>query len=174
MRRHPCTPLAIFVGVALLSASSVRAVELPPMKPGLWETASTSSLRPDVAAHLRICYGEDTERELMAKGEAALKQYHCVTPGFQRSGDSYVYESACTIAGHTLTTRAVFTYQGDASIHGVTTSDSGDGSPPHTSTSDSRWVGACKAGQKPGDSEFLNKDEMMRPPARPGRDHAAD
>jgi hypothetical protein len=167
------THSALFVGLALLAASSAWALELPPMKQGLWETASTSSLRPDLTARMQLCYGAGTEHELMAKGEAALKQYDCVTPGFQRSGNSYVYESACTIGGHKLTTRSVLTYQGDDVIHGVTTSDSGDGKPAHINTSDSHWVGACRPGQKAGDSEFLNRDEMMRPPARPARDHAA-
>ena len=172
--RFAIFPFAISPGVALLmSAASVGAVELPPMKLGLWESASTSSLRPDLTARTQVCYGTGTEHELMAKGEAALKQYECVTPGFQQSGDSYVYESACTIGGHKLTTRSVLTYQRDGVIHGVTTSDSGDGKPAHINTSDSRWVGACKPGQKAGDSEFLNKDEMMRPPARPARDHTA-
>ena len=173
MSTHSPTPSAIFVGLALLVASSAWAVELPPMKLGLWETASMSSLRPTLTARMQVCYGAGTERELMAKGEAALKQYECVTPGFQQSGDSYVYESACTIGGHKLTTRSVLTYQGDGVIHGVTTSDSGDGKPEHINTSDSHWVGACKPGQAAGDSEFLNRDEMMRPPARPAHDHAA-
>ena len=173
MSTYSHTHLAIFVGLALLSASSVQAVELPPMKLGLWETASTSSLRPALTARTQVCYGAGTERELRAKAEAALKQYQCVTPGYQQSGDSYVYESACTIGGHKLTTRSVLTYQGDSSIHSVTTSDPGDGKPPHTMTSDSKWIGACKPGQKPGDGELLNKDELMRPSATPGRDHSA-
>ena len=167
------THSTLFVGLTLLAVSSAWALELPPMKQGLWETASTSSLRPALTARTQVCYGAGTERELRAKAEAALKQYQCVMPGYQQSGDSYVYESACTIGGHTLTTRSVLTYQGDSSIHGVTTSDPGDGKPPHTNTGDSRWIGDCKPGQKPGDSEFLNKDEMMRPPTRPRRDHAA-
>ena len=173
MSTHVHTHSATFVGLAMLSAASVWAVELPPMKLGLWETASISSLRPAFTARTQVCYGADTERELREKGEAALKQYQCVTPGYQRSGDSYVYESACTIEEHKLTTRSVLTYQGDNSIHGVTTSDSGDGKPPHTMTGDSRWIGACKPSQKPGDTEFLNQDEMMRPPAKSGRDHPA-
>ena len=173
MSTHVHTHSATFVGLAMLSAASVWAVELPPMKLGLWETASTSSLRPALVVRTQVCYGAGTERELMATAEAALKPYQCVTPGYQQSGDSYVYESTCTIEEHKLTTRSVLTYQGDNSIHGVTTSDSGDGKPPHTNTGDSHWIGACKPGQKPGDLEFLNKDEMMRPPAKPGHDHAA-
>ena len=173
MSTHVHTHFAMCLAVALMSASNVWAVELPPMQLGLWETASTSSLRPDLTARTQVCYGADTERQLRAKAEAALKQYQCVTPGYEQSGDHYVYESACMIGGHKLTTRSVLTFESSGVIHGVTTSDSGDGKPPHTMTGNSRWIGACKSGQKPGDSEFLNKEEMMRPPARPARDHAA-
>jgi hypothetical protein len=174
MVMHSRARFTILPGFALLmSAAGIRAVELPPMKLGLWENASTSSLRPTLTARMQVCYGAGTERELLATAEAALKQYQCHTPEIQRLGDSYVYESACVIGGQTLTTRSVLTYQGDSSIHSVTTSDPGDGTPVHTLTGDSRWIGPCKQGQKPGDSEFLNRDEMMRPPARPAHDHAA-
>lgn len=173
MSTHVRTHFAMCLAVALMSASNVWAVELPPMQLGLWETASTSSLRPALTVRTQVCYGAGTEQELRAKGEDTLKQYQCVTPGYQRSGDSYVYESTCTIEEHKLTTRSVLTYQGDNSIHGVTTSGSDDGKPSHIITGDSRWIGACKPGQKPGDTEFLNQDEMMRPPAKSGRDHPA-
>ncbi len=155
---------------AMLWTSSVGAVELPPSKLGLWETTSTMSLHPGPAMRTQICFGEGTEREFWTKGQDALKNYSCKSPGMQRSGDSYVYENACTISAHTMTWRSVMTYQGDASVHSVTTTDSGDGKPPHTMTSDMRWLGACKPGQKPGDSEIMNRDALMRSPGKPGHD----
>jgi len=155
---------------AILCASSVGAVELPPSKLGLWETTSTTSLHPGPAMRTQICFGAGTEREFREKGEDALKKYPCKSPGMQRSGDSYVYENACTIGGHIMTWHSVLTYQGDESVHSVTTTDSGDGGPRHTNTSDMRWLGAYKPGQKPGDSEVMNRDALMRSAINAGHD----
>jgi hypothetical protein len=161
---------AVLAAAGLLSATSVWAVDLPARKLGLWETASTSSLYPARTARTQTCFGADTERDLIALGETSMKQRACKTSGLQRSGDAYVYESSCAIGGHTMTTRTVMTYQGDTSNRSVTTMDSGDGKPPHTNTSDSHWLGDCKPGQKPGDRELMNQQEVMQRPA--GRGHA--
>ncbi len=155
---------------AMLCASSVAAVELPASKLGLWETTSITSLHPGPAMRTQICFGAGTEREFWAKGQDGLKNYSCKSPGMQRSGDSYVYENACTIGGHIMTWRSVMTYQGDESVHSVTTTDSGDGGRRHTNTSDMRWLGACKPGQKPGDSEVMNRDALMRSAINAGHD----
>lgn len=88
---------------AMLCASSVTAVELPASKLGLWETTSITSLHPGPAMRTQICFGAGTEREFWAKGQDGLKKYPCKSPGMQRSGDSYVYENACTIGGQIMT-----------------------------------------------------------------------
>lgn len=57
----------------------------------------------------------------------------------REEGGKWVVDSTCTFAGTKVTGHTVTTVDGDAALH--TTG---------TTNADSRWIGACKPGQKPG------------------------
>jgi hypothetical protein len=112
---------------------------------------------------MQQCVGEDTDRAAMAKAEATWLKMGCPKSEPQKLGAAYSYDSSCKLGASTMKTHSVLTYPSDASIHSVTTVDSGDGTAAVTNTSDARWLGPCKPGQKPGDHQVMNLDELTKP-----------
>ena len=146
--------------VALLSTALVQAVELPAKKVGLWETSSLSSRHPGVPVRVQMCFEAGTDHELSARADASLKKMGCTAIPLQFVGGNYVYDSTCKLGAKTMKTHSVISYPSGGTIHGETTMDMGDGTPASTMTSDSKWISACKPGQKPGEGEIMNMDDF--------------
>lgn len=148
--------------IVLLSATSVLAVELPARKVGLWETSSLSSHQPGMPVRVQMCFEAGTEHELSVRAEASLKKMGCHSNPLQFVGGNYIYDSTCKLGANTMKTHSIISYSRDGTTHGETTMDMGDGASPSTMSSDSKWIGACKPGQKPGQGEIMNMDEFRK------------
>jgi hypothetical protein len=146
--------------IAVLFATNALAVELPAKRVGLWETSSLSSRHPGTPVRVQMCFEAGTDHELMAKADASLKKMGCTAIPLQVVGGNYVYDSTCKLGANTMKTHSVISYPTDGTIHGMTTMDMGNGSPPDTMTSDSKWISACKPGQKPGEGEIMNMGDF--------------
>jgi len=160
MTRHPGRA-AVAIICGLLVSANAAAIELPAKKVGLWETSSLSSRQPGTPVRVQMCFAAETDHELSARAEASLKKMGCTSVPLQFVGGSYVYDSTCKIAGRTMKTHSVISYPAGGTIHGFTTMDTGDGAPA-TMTSDSKWIGACKPGQKPGEGEIMNMGDFQK------------
>ena len=135
--------------VAALPAT-VTAADLPKRKSGLWEiTTSEPGGPPGPIATMCI----DEKLDDMAK-QLSAGAVTCTRQELRREGDRYISDSVCKIGDSTATTHAVIsgdfesTYQADIQARY---------SPPlmgmteGRSVMNAKWLGPCRAGQRPGD-----------------------
>jgi hypothetical protein len=146
-----CLALAL---LALWPASNAGAVDLPVRKAGLWEmkVLHTGSSAPEMT--MQHCTDETTDKE-MATSFSPLGKDVCSKQDIQKTATGYVTDSVCGIAGMSIKSHAEIT--GDFnSAYTVKSTSRGEGGPAgaardSTTTIQAKWLGACKADQKPGD-----------------------
>ncbi|MFG3595788.1 DUF3617 domain-containing protein [Bradyrhizobium sp. RDI18] len=142
------------VGVlALLPASGAIAVELPVRKAGLWEmkVVSTGSPSPEMTMHQ--CTDETTDKDMSTAMSPVAKEI-CSKQEILKTATGYVTDSVCGIAGVTVKSKAEITgdFNSAYTVKSTSHSEGGRaGAHDSTSTIEAKWVGACKADQKPGD-----------------------
>lgn len=147
--------------------------DLPKRKPGLWEIKMTSdSSRGHGPMVSQQCIDATTD-DLMQQRAQGMGKVECSKNTVRKEGGKTIAESVCRSGGTTTTTKAVFSgdfssnYRGD--IH-ATYSPPMMGMKEARSTIEAKWLGACKAGQKPGDVIMpgmpgggkFNMDDMMK------------
>ena len=139
--------------LALLPASSALAVELPVRKAGLWEMkmVRTGSSIPDMT--MQHCTDATTDKQM--SGSFTPGKDTCQKQDIQKTATGFVSDSVCGVASMTITSHAEIT--GDFnSAYTVKVSSHSEGGPSgvprdSTTTIEAKWLGACKADQKPGD-----------------------
>jgi len=150
------TPVVMRLALLLVAAPvAADAADLPKRKSGLWEI-STSQPGGPPGPIAQMCIDEKTDdltRQLAAGSVTCSKQ------DIRREGDRYVAESVCRIGDSTATTRAVFSGKFDSAYQADIEAKY---SPPlmgmseGRSTVGARWLGPCRAGQRPGDITMPN------------------
>jgi hypothetical protein len=146
-----CLALAL---LALSPASNAGAVDLPVRKAGLWEmkVAHTGSPAPEMT--MQHCTDETTDKEMSTSFSPMTKDV-CSKQDIQKTATGYVTDSVCGIAGMSIKSHAEIT--GDFnSAYTVKSTSRSEGGPAgaardSTTTIQAKWLGACKADQKPGD-----------------------
>jgi hypothetical protein len=128
---------SLVVGVIVLAGTSAFAVEGLTHKPGLWETKVQVAGRTTVT---QMCTDAATEASNLATTAAYMKT-NCTKNELTQQGDKFISDSECTFAGHHVTGHGVTTRIGDTGFH-----------TEGTTIVDAKWLGPCKAGQKPGDT----------------------
>ncbi|MBI5782897.1 MAG: DUF3617 family protein [Gammaproteobacteria bacterium] len=157
----------------VLTVPSIAQADAPKRKPGLWEIKMTSeSARGGGPMVSQQCIDAKTD-DLMQQRAQGMGKVECSKNTVRKEGGKTIAESVCKFGGTTTTTKAVFSgdfssnYRGD--IHS-TYSPPMMGMKESRSTLEAKWLGACKAGQKPGDVIMpgmpgggkFNMDEMMK------------
>ncbi|OUM04284.1 DUF3617 domain-containing protein [Variovorax sp. JS1663] len=158
----------------LLLAGAAWALDYPARKPGLWEM----TIQGDSGAKMPVmstqqCIDAATDKAMREMGDGAQQQT-CSKQDMRNEGGRIVIESVCRIGTSTATTRAVVT--GDFST-GYRMESRSAYSPPMmgrsegTAVIEAKWVGPCKAGQKPGDMVLPNgmKMNLLDMPAARGK-----
>lgn len=173
MRRH----LAVFAG-GLLAASGALALDLPTRKAGLWELRMEFAGRNLPAQVMKQCVDAATDK-LMNMNFGGSNEQACSKQDVSRNGATIVIDSVCKFGPSTTTSRAVISGSFDSAYTVDVTSTREGGPPlpgvaPGASTQmkiSAKWLGACAAGQKPGDVIMANGTTMnvldlqkMRPP----------
>lgn len=158
-----------FIPVFLLfvfANSNAAPNELPSRKAGLWEIKMQMSEMPQSMTS-QHCVDSKTDNLLQQQGQA---KQECSKNSVRKDGDKIIIETVCKVEGSIATSKAVFSgdftrqYRGEINTnfappwHGMKTSKQ---------TLESKWLGACKAGQKPGDVIIpgmgsMNLNEMMK------------
>ncbi len=142
-------------GSALVLATAVAgAAELPTRKAGLWEMkiVKTGSKLPDIS--MQHCTDPTTDKDMNNSVSPIAKQI-CSRQDVTKTATGYVSDSVCKVGGTEMTTHAEIV--GDFNSHYTVTSkshtDKGPtGTPVDTVTTiEAKWIGDCKADQKPGD-----------------------
>ena len=137
---------------ALLPADAAVAVELPVRKAGLWEMKVLSGgSMPEMT--MQQCTDETTDKDMSTAMSPVAKEI-CSKQDIQKTATGYLTDSVCGVAGVTVKSRAEITgdFNSAYTVKSTSHSEGGRaGAHDSTSTIEAKWIGACKADQKPGD-----------------------
>jgi hypothetical protein len=135
--------------------TKAAGVELPIRKAGLWEIKMVRTGSPVPSMTMQHCTDESTDRAMNGMA-SPMAQQMCSKQDIRKTATGYASDTVCTVAGRTITSHSDIV--GDFnSAYTVTTASqtqaegSAAGSRSTTSTIEAKWIGACKADQKPGD-----------------------
>jgi hypothetical protein len=145
--RFPVT-LVLFGAVALGAQA-----QMPARKAGLWETtvSGTSSLAAEGGGKIKQCIDAATDRAAMTGGLASKA---CQQGPVVKTAAGYELEATCKMGAMTSKSKSTITGDFNSSVTvQVTSLISTGGGPAKESktTMESRYIGPCQAGQKPGD-----------------------
>ena len=147
----------LFMAITALLATQAAAQDMPPMKPGLWE--STTSVNVGGVAKsgpkATICVNAAVQKLMLANSQrvGAL----CDKNTTRRDGNQYIAESECSANGSTLKSKSVATFTGDTAFRVDSSStvtqppSSTGGISTSSAIQEARYVGPCPAGMRPGD-----------------------
>ncbi|MBI3701917.1 MAG: DUF3617 family protein [Afipia sp.] len=136
------------------SAACAGPVEIPTRKAGLWEVTITRSGGRIPSQTVQHCTDATTDKD-MGGTFAPMAKDMCSKQDMQKTSTGFIIDSTCTISGMTSVTHAeIIGDFNSAYTMKMTSQNSGGpaGMPHETSTTmEAKWLGACKADQKPGD-----------------------
>ena len=147
-RRGPLW-LAAVLAIGFASNGPAAAVELPKRKAGLWEVKTTGG--PIGAQTIQQCVDAKTD-DLM--GQKANADQECTEPVVSRKGNRYSVQVTCKSEGVTSRVDGSFVMTQDTAYTGdmkMTFTPPQAGMSNMDMKMDGKWLGACKAGMKPGD-----------------------
>jgi len=150
--------ISLFAAVPLTSAT---ALDLPARKPGLWEISMVMEGRNVPPRVSQNCIDAATDKVMSSLGSDMRT---CSKQDVQKSGGTLTVDSVCKVGDATVTSHSVVT--GDFnSAYSVKLTSKREGGPPIPGmtpgaetqmTIQAKWLGACKADQKPGDMIMPN------------------
>ncbi|MFC4765131.1 DUF3617 domain-containing protein [Dyella koreensis] len=163
VRFRPLLVLSIFC-----LAGTALAVELPSnlpkRKPGLWEMQmSGMGGQPQI---MKLCVDEATDQTMYQMG-AQMSGSMCSKYELSVKGNTVLADGVCSMPGPqgniTMTSHSETRFDGNTSYKTdghIKYDPAVMGRSEATVTSTGRWVGACAAGQKPGDMVMPNGTVM--------------
>lgn len=140
--------------IAVVLALPAAAADLPKRKSGLWEV-KTDALNGDKAGGqtMQMCIDEKTDNAIQHQ-TAGVGRDACTRQDVRQEAGRTVVDSVCTFGNSKATTHSVFTGSFDSKYR-VETKTSYEpplmGIKEGATVIDARWIGPCKADQKPGD-----------------------
>ena len=156
---------AVSVLVLAACASSAAAQEIPTRRAGLWEVTINHDGRNTPPQTMQQCTDAETDKLMNAFG-GALSADMCSKQEVKKVGATLVISATCQIGPMKSTSQSVvsgdftsnYTVKVTSKIEGLPAGaqDAAGG----TTTIQARWVGACKAGQRPGDITMANGQTM--------------
>jgi hypothetical protein len=156
--------------LTLLPALDARAVEMPARKAGLWEMKVVRTGSPIPEMTMQHCTDAATDKEMGATFGPQSKDV-CSRQDIQKTATGYVSDSVCAVAGMSITSHAEITgdFNSAYTVKSTSHSERGPSGAPRDSTTtvEAKWLGACKADQKPGDivmpgGRTMNVKELER------------
>ena len=164
-------PAALILGCCTDFASGALSADLPKRKSGLWEIR----MRIDGMTHMgpmQQCIDQNTDNLMLQR--AREKTPECGVMDTQATDNKLTVHAVCKMGETTITTDGVFEGAFDSAYKGTLKSTYNPplhGMRESTLTQEARWLGPCKAGQKPGDVVMpssdkggVNINEMMKDP----------
>lgn len=151
MMRTPSTCVTALTLCAAMAALPALAgpVDMPTRKPGLWEIKVNAG--PQMPAMtMQQCTDATTDKDMSSTFSPMAKEM-CSKQDMQKTATGLTIDSTCTVSGITSTSHTEIV--GDFnSAYTLKVSTKGDGKIPESvTTMEAKWMGACKADQKPGD-----------------------
>ena len=151
----------------LIWALPAGAVDMPPRKPGLWEASVTTTIAGQTSSPQvsQQCIDAETDTAMRAL-DSGLLQAKCQRRDLRREGNSLVLDAECRAGDTAIGARGVSSGNFDSDyITTLTLTRLGTPAfptipPEMTITRTVRWIGACRADQKPGDMVLPNGARM--------------
>lgn len=161
--KHRTVLLPLFTAALSLSALHAPAGATEPFKRkgGLWEIKNSVMGMAGMGGAMQVCVDEktdDLQRQLSGQDHPQHKS-QCTVQDTKRSGDKLTLTSVCQMQGRKVTTKVEMSGSFESAYHGdiTATYDPPMGNMKETRmTMDAKWLGPCKAGQKPGDMIMPN------------------
>jgi len=160
-------PFALATTVLLACATQASALDLPARKPGLWEISFAAEGRTIPMQNVQHCIDAATDKQMSALGNSMGREA-CPQQDVKQSGSTITIDSVCKFGATTTSSHSIVT--GDFnSAYTVTVENKHESGPPmpgakagETSRMQigAKWLGPCKAGQKPGDMILGNGIKM--------------
>src|ERR1041384_6140154 len=147
---------ALILSIVLLmltltgAGAYAASFEPPKRKSGLWETKVSNPQVPR-GQIMRQCIDQKTDDMMRKEQESRMS---CSKKDMRREGDRIVGDSVCQVEGTTVTTHTVITGNFDTNYRAdvkSTYSPPVNGMRESSSVVEGKYLGACLAGQKPGD-----------------------
>ena len=162
--RHP---LHGAIAAALLLGTAACAHDPQRIKEGLWEIHSVSVENPG-AKKAEFQYQLCRDHAYDSAANARVKNVKGCSTQFKDMGDGrYASASTCKVAGTSIVSNGITTYQKGESTHSETQarySPPFNGKSTETMTEDQRYIGPCPLGVKIGDT--IGPDGIVRHHAR--------
>ena len=161
-------PLAA-IAVTLLFAAPALALDMPTRKAGLWEMKMVFDGSPMPPQSMRHCIDQATDKAMQSQfGSGGAQGAICSKQDFKNAGGTLTFDSVCKIGPTTMSTKGVVTGSFDSGYTMKITSTSAGGPPipgmapggETKMTIEAKYLGACQAGQKPGDIMMSNGMKM--------------
>ncbi len=155
----------IVIAVLFAVAATARAAadDFPKLKPGLWET-TTSTTRGSAGAPRAstLCLDDSVQKE-MYKVSMGMMSNMCSKYDLKHVGDKMTSDMVCDLGGTKMQSRSVMTFAGNTAYrteaHSTFDPPMG-GMKESTTIIEGRYVGPCKPGQRPGDMTLPNGTKM--------------
>jgi Ca2+-dependent lipid-binding protein len=139
--------LSVWIGIA-----GADGIKSPPTKEGLWETHSTRTQQGKTVSDssAKMCQSNELTKSMQSNAEELRKKNECTSSVTQPSTNTYVEERRCAKGPNAgSVTKVVYTYQGDTASH--TEMHMNVGQSESVMIMDTKYLGSCPAGMKPGD-----------------------
>ena len=139
--------------LALLPATAMAADPLPIRKAGLWEIKMVRTGSPIPEMTMQHCTDETTDKDMSTAASPMAKEM-CSRQDIRKTATGYVSDSVCGIAGMSITSHSeiIGDFNSAYTVKSTSHSEGGAaGTRDSTTSIEAKWLGACKAGQKPGD-----------------------
>lgn len=159
--RHTAFILGLGCLVGTL-VGSAAAADLPARKAGLWEQKMTSADPNAPVTVIQQCTDAASEKAFQQMG-TSMGQSLCSKNDTRQDGAGWITESVCSMGPMKITSRALLTgdlnsayrIESESKYEPAMMGKSGD-----KSIIEAKWVGACKAGQVPGDMIMPNGQKI--------------
>jgi hypothetical protein len=136
-----------------LAAGAALAIDLPPVKAGLWETTLSRDGAPAKGGAMKMCMNNAVQKEMMDSGMGTMKEM-CSKNDIRRDGNRMYGDSVCKYGESTIKSTSVTTFSGDTGYRSeikTTYAPPMNGRAAGTTVIDAKWTGPCPAGMQPGD-----------------------
>ena len=161
--------LALAVGS--VGPTAAHAVDYPTRKAGLWELTMTMAAGRTMT--MSQCTDATTDKDMIASGNPSTQQT-CARTNLQKTATGYASDSTCKFGEMTTTSHSEISGDFNAAYTVKVTSHrtgSTAGVPADTTmTMDAKWMGPCKADQRPGDMMMPGGFKMNIKDAQQTRD----
>jgi hypothetical protein len=155
------------LSAAVLTAAPAFAFDMPARKPGLWEIKMDFAGRNLPARTVQHCIDAATDKIMNAQFGGTANEA-CAKQDIKNVAGTTIIDSVCKFGEATITSHAVMTGSFDSAytvdvtstrLGGRPLSGQAPGAETHM-TIEAKWLGACAAGQRPGDIMMGNGMKM--------------